>query len=84
MPEPNRKTVTCTNHCSQCGRCFHSLEAFDAHHERDADGWPVCLDPLDLRDRDGKDRLVALTGDGECRVCAEVRRPVTGWDHRRV
>jgi len=59
--------LTCTYHCSPCGRHFHSLEAFDIHHDHDDAGWPVCLDPLDLEDRDGRPRLVEL-GHGECRM----------------
>jgi hypothetical protein len=55
------------------------LDAFDIHHEHDETGWPHCLDPLDLRDRDGRDRLEALTHDGECRVYAEVKHDVTIW-----
>lgn len=73
--------TTCTSHCSQCGRHFHSLKAFDAHHDRDDTGWPVCLDPLDLVDRDGRERLVALTEHGECRMYAEFQRDVTIWTH---
>ena len=72
-------STTCTYHCSPCGRHFHSLEAFDLHHERDHTGWPHCLDPLDLLDRDGRARLAALTKNGECRVYAEVKRGVTIW-----
>jgi hypothetical protein len=75
-------SLTCTNHCSQCGRHFHSLEAFDVHHEHDETGWPVCLDPLDLEDRDGRSRLIAL-GVGECRVYPEVERDVTIWTTAR-
>jgi hypothetical protein len=71
--------TTCTYHCSQCGRHFHSLDGFDVHHERDDTGWPVCLDPLDLIDRDGRVRLEVVTTDGECRVYAEVQRGVTIW-----
>lgn len=73
------KATTCTNHCSLCGRHFHSLAAFDVHHERDEDGWLVCLDPLDLRDRDGRERLAALTELDECRVYAELEHGVTIW-----
>jgi hypothetical protein len=71
--------TTCTNHCSQCGRHFHSLAAFDTHHQRDDTGWPVCLDPVDLVDRDGRERLVALTEHGECRMYADAQRDVTIW-----
>jgi hypothetical protein len=71
--------ITCRYHCSPCGRCFHSLDAFDAHHQRDEDGWPQCLDPLDLVDRGGRERLEALTEHGECRVYADVKRDVTIW-----
>src|SRR5437764_1961102 len=60
--------VFCSKKKSCCGRHFHSLAAFDAHHTRGEDGWPVCLDPIDLEDRDGKPRLEALTTDGECRA----------------
>ena len=74
------KVTTCTGHCSQCDRHFHSLEAFDLHHERDDTGWPACLDPLDLEDRDGKPRLQALTTEGECRMYPpKVERGVTIW-----
>ena len=76
-------STTCTYHCSPCGRHFHSLEAFDLHHERDHTGWPHCLDPLDLLDRDGKARLVALTEAGECRVHSETKRGVTIWTSAR-
>lgn len=65
-------TITCTNHCGQCSRHFHSLEAFDLHHARDESGWPICLDPIDLVDRDGRERLVALTTRGECRIYERV------------
>ena len=71
--------TTCTNHCSQCGRHFHSVKAFDVHHDHDANGWPVCLDPLDLEDRDGKPRLEALTTVGECRMYAVTQTGVTIW-----
>lgn len=70
-------SLTCTNHCSQCGRHFHSLRAFDIHHDHDETGWPVCLDPLDLLDRGGAERLVAL-GAGECRMY-EPQFGVTVW-----
>lgn len=76
--------TTCTNHCSQCGRHFHSLEAFDVHHDHDETGWPVCLDPLDLLDRYGKERLVALTDDGECRMYPpDAERHITIWTTAR-
>jgi hypothetical protein len=60
--------TTCTYHCSPCGRHFHSLEAFDLHHDHDETGWPICLDPLDLLDRRGREQLVALTDQGKCRL----------------
>ena len=72
-------TTTCTYHCSQCGRHFHSLGGFDAHHRVDETGWPRCLDPIDLVDLTGKERLEALTHDGECRVYAERQTGVTIW-----
>ena len=73
------KTVTCTNHCGACHRHFHSLDAFDLHHDHDADGRTFCLDPVDLVDRGGKQRLEALTTAGECRVYAQTRYGVTIW-----
>jgi hypothetical protein len=78
--------LTCTNHCSQCGRHFHSLHAFDAHHIHDETGWSVCLDPLDLEDRDGKPRLVAL-GVGVCNIYPPYSREATIWttaDYKRA
>jgi hypothetical protein len=74
--------LTCTNHCGTCHRHFHSLEAFDLHKEHDETGWPHCLDPIDLEDRDGKPRLVEL-GRGECRMYAEVKRDVIIWTSAR-
>jgi hypothetical protein len=53
--------TTCTYHCGACGRHFHSLSAFDIHRDGRR-----CADPLDLEDRDGKPRLVALARDGRC------------------
>lgn len=74
------RVMTCTYHCSSCGLCFHSLNAFDAHRvgdfgSDDPETGRRCLHPLDL---DG--RLVAL-GVGECRVYAEVKRGRTIWTH---
>lgn len=71
--------TTCQYHCSPCGRHFHSLRAFDVHHTRDEEDRLVCLDPLDLVDRDGRERLEALTHEGECRVYSEHRIGVTIW-----
>jgi hypothetical protein len=72
------KTVTCTNHCGSCGLHFHSVKAFDAHRQGDfASNDPVlgrhCVHPLDM---DG--RLVALTGDGVCRMYEDASRPGEG------
>jgi hypothetical protein len=79
MLERALPAVTCTNHCGSCHRHFHSLDAFDAHHRRDEEGWVVCLDPVDLVDLTGKDRLEALTEHGECRMYTDVQRNVTIW-----
>jgi hypothetical protein len=73
------RTTHCTSHCSQCGRHFHSLTSFDTHQIHDQDGWPICLDPLDLEDRHGKARLVALARNGICDMYAEIQRDVTVW-----
>lgn len=76
---PERAVTTCTNHCGQCHRHFHSLAGFDAHHRLDETGWPRCLDPLDLVDLTGNERLEALTEHGECRMYAETQYDVTIW-----
>jgi hypothetical protein len=39
------KTTTCTNHCSACGRHFHSLKAFD-HHRTGAYGTGAYGEPV--------------------------------------
>lgn len=70
--------TNCTYHCSVCGRHFHSLGGFDLHHERDSAGWPHCMDPVDLQDRDGRPRLEALTHSGICRVYGD-QHGVTVW-----
>jgi len=77
------KQLTCTNHCGACGRHFHSLKAFDLHRigdyaSNDPETRRRCADPLDLEDRDGRPRLIAL-GLGECRMRAEVLHDVTIW-----
>jgi hypothetical protein len=66
LPEPLRRP--CKYHCSECGRHFSALEAFDLHKDHDDAGWPHCLDPLDLQDRDGKPRLEVASGDGQCNI----------------
>lgn len=39
--------VKCTHHCRRCERHFHSLQAFDAHLDRDTPDGPMtgCLGP---------------------------------------
>lgn len=75
-----RAATTCTNHCGACHRHFHSLEAFDRHRVHDDAGWPRCVSPLDLEDRDGRPRLEPLTEDGECRVYPNaVETGITIW-----
>ena len=76
---PTKPTVTCTNHCAVCGLHTHSLAAYDAHLEHDDAGWPHCLAPPDLVDRDGKEILVALSRTGRCAVYREIQEPVTIW-----
>jgi len=78
------KTVTCTNHCSACGRHFHSVEAFDIHRtgdyrSSDPETRRRCLDPMDLEDRDGRPRLEWLTLEGECRIGSPPSFGVTIW-----
>ena len=70
----NKNKVQCTYHRSPCGRHFHSLAAFDVHRTGDYAA-PVgskrgrrCLSPIEVLDRNGNERFLALTEDGACRV----------------
>lgn len=74
--------VTCTYHCSACGKHFHSLESFDCHREGDYGSSDPelgrhCAHPWDL---DG--RLVELTQAGICRAYEAAKAPVTVWTTR--
>ena len=73
------RLTTCTSHCGQCGRHFHSVKTFDSHHVKDKTGWPQCVDPLDLPEIAPARELVALTRIGECRMYAQLERDVTIW-----
>lgn len=75
--------VTCTHHCAGCGRHFHSLEAFDAHHHRDPTGWLHCLPPASVKGPDGQPRLQLLSTDGQCRMHDTTQRGVTVWTDAR-
>jgi hypothetical protein len=82
------KTTTCTNHCSACGRHFHSLNAFD-RHRTGTYGEPIgpehgrrCLHPLDVLASDGESRFEAPTDDGECRMYDDGSgTPHRAWRH---
>ena len=69
------RTVCCTNHCRACGgedgTHFHSVAAFDAHRTGDhASNDPEtrrrCLHPIEVLDKSGESRFVALTRSGVC------------------
>lgn len=79
------RNVCCTNHCRACGgeagRHFHSVAAFDAHRtgdfsSNDPDTRRRCLNPIEVLDRDGNERLVALSTTGVC--TADLDAPQTG------
>jgi hypothetical protein len=70
---------TCTNHCSDCGRHFHGLGAYDRHlkrtNERKNDhGAPE----YDLVHVIGPD-LQPWTTTGRCDLTGERQEPVTVW-----
>jgi hypothetical protein len=71
------RATTCTNHCSGCGRHFHSLESFDLHRTGDygeplgSEGGRRCLSPLDVLGAGRAMRLEPLAEDGERRVGGE-------------
>lgn len=77
--------TTCTYCCGNCGRHFHSLTAFDAHRvgshsaPRGSEERRRCLAPIEVVDKHGEARLVALTEHGECRMLADVKHDVTIW-----
>lgn len=48
---------TAQAHCGACHRSFNSVSAFDQHRRRD-----TCLDPLDVRDRDGYAAMRLIDG----------------------
>ena len=71
------RNVCCTNHCRACGgsegRHFHSVAAFDAHRTGDyASNDPEtrrrCVHPLDVLDKSGECRFVALSRSGVCAI----------------
>lgn len=68
----------CTHHSACCGKHFHSLAAFDAHHtENGCDTTAV--------NRDGKRMLEVLTEEGYCGLGSpgpsdkNLLHPVTIW-----
>jgi hypothetical protein len=79
--------VSCTNHCSGCGKCFHSIRAFDTHRigdhaSNDPETRRRCAHPLDLLDDNGEMRLVALSEQGVCRAYEAPEAPVSVWTMR--
>jgi hypothetical protein len=78
------RSITCTYHCSGCGRHFHSLAAFDLHRvgdfaSNDPETRRRCEAPIDLVDEHGEMRLTSLTERGLCRSCEAAEAPVTVW-----
>jgi hypothetical protein len=67
-------TTHCTNHCTTCGRHFHSLEAFDAHRTGDhreplgSEAGRRCIAPIECVDGHGEPKLVPLAENGVCRL----------------
>lgn len=86
------RNVCCTNHCRACGgeggRHFHSVAAFDAHRvgdftSNDPETRRRCISPLDVIDKHGNPRLVALSASGVCAVAsAQAQVGVTVWTMR--
>lgn len=86
------RNVCCTNHCRVCGgpdgRHFHSVAAFDAHRvgefsSNDPETRRRCVSPLDITDKDGNLRLVALSASGVCAIAASAPvEGVTVWTMR--
>lgn len=80
--------VHCTNHCSACGTCFHSIAAFDAHREgsyssNDSETRRRCVHPLDKRGKDERTPFIALTTVGVCNAYSDaVKHDVTIWTLR--
>lgn len=56
-------------HCGACHRSFNSVSAFDMHRRRD-----VCLDPIDIRDRDGYAAMRLIEGMWRGREMANEQR----------
>lgn len=91
-----RKTPdkTCTDHCTPCGRHFHSLAAFDAHLII-SDAGVEHVDPLTTTYAKGKYQgqpmVQVWTDEGYCKlgVAKQTLHPVTiyqsaiqGWANR--
>jgi hypothetical protein len=72
---------TCTMHCSDCGRHFHSLAAFDAHLRRVNEGVnDHGARSYDLKHLDGSDvGLEAWTREGHCDLVWPHVSGVTIW-----
>jgi hypothetical protein len=56
-------------HCAACHRSFSAVSLFDRHRRRD-----VCLDPLDIRDRDGYAAMRLVDGVWRGREMADEQR----------
>ena len=66
------KRSRCSSHCSSCNLHFTSDAAFDAHRVGDyaapigSETGRRCLHPIEVLDRDGESRFLALTTTGRC------------------
>lgn len=49
--------------CYQCGECFNSVSAFDCHQRLD-NGRVICFHPLDIVDRHGNPKPMAMNVRG--------------------
>ncbi len=71
-------SVKCTHHCRSCESHFHSLQAFDAHFEREGEDGPAlgCLAP----DRDDEITGTFIGYAGVCRISHSVEELGTVWE----
>lgn len=76
-------TVPCTHHCRACGRHFHSLEAFDAHHQREFEDGPRLACFVPDTDDEVANRYVGF--QGECHISDPTKPDLdcTVWELER-
>lgn len=78
------RVIKCTNHCSKCGRHFHSASAFYAHRRgkyrpNNGERGRHCVAPEDAAAPDGGDLFTPLTERGVCDIYGGRRTGVTIW-----